>query len=131
MKFFKLIIFLFSCCSLFALPTEKAKPKEGEGIYRFLINNGRDPKAHFDEFVELNKSKLGRNNTLKKDIFYILPSLSGEKTYNNNTTQNKREPLFGKKYADYKVESNKLKGATFFLVSGHGEIGRASCRERV
>ena len=120
MKLFALFIFVFSCCSLFAIPTEKAKPKAGEGIYSFLKNNGRDPKLHFDEFIELNKSKLGRNNMLKKDVSYILPSLSGKITANNNTANNNFESLFGRKHAEYKVESSKLKGATFFLVSGHG-----------
>ena len=137
MRFIAIIVFIFSCCSLFALPVEKAKPKEGEGIYSFLLNNGRNPKVHFDEFVELNKSRLGRNNTLKKGVSYTLPPLSGKVTQSNNSnssTKNRREPLFGRKYADYKIESNKLKGATFFLVSGHGgpdcgAIGKAEGRE--
>ena len=30
------------------------------------------------------------------------------------------EPLFGKKYASYAVTSSSLKGAVFYLVSGHG-----------
>jgi len=30
------------------------------------------------------------------------------------------EPLFGKKYSEYTIQSNRLKGATFYLVSGHG-----------
>ena len=30
------------------------------------------------------------------------------------------EPLFGKAQAAYKVTSSSLKGATFYLVSGHG-----------
>ena len=134
MKFFTLLVFLFSCCSLLASPTERAKPKEGEGIFRFLLNNGRDPKLHFEEFVEINKAKLGKNNTLKKDVLYILPSLSGEVTASSNNSGEKKEPLFGKKYANYKVESSKLKGATFFLVSGHGgpdcgAIGKADGKD--
>lgn len=35
-------------------------------------------------------------------------------------SQTKKEPLFGKKYSSYKVESSSLKGAVFYLVSGHG-----------
>lgn len=31
-----------------------------------------------------------------------------------------KEPLFGKKYERYSVTSSALKGATFYLVSGHG-----------
>ena len=144
MRFFALLIFIFSCCSLFALPTEKAKPKEGEGIYRFLLNNGRDPKVHLEEFVELNKNILGKNNTLIKGVSYTLPSLSSESakkhdikesTEKSDANKNKkREPLFGKKYAEYTVESNKLRGATFFLVSGHGgpdcgAIGKADGKD--
>ena len=39
--------------------------------------------------------------------------------------------LFGKKYSDFTVKSNQLKGATFYLVSGHGgpdcgAIGKAN-----
>lgn len=50
------------------------------------------------------------------------------------TVKEKKESLFGKKYAKYKVHSNKLKGATFYLVSGHGgpdcgAIGRVGGKE--
>ncbi|MDR3250769.1 MAG: N-acetylmuramoyl-L-alanine amidase, partial [Tannerella sp.] len=34
--------------------------------------------------------------------------------------EKRREPLFGRKYADYTVNSSRLRGATFYLVSGHG-----------
>ena len=34
--------------------------------------------------------------------------------------KSKKEPLFGKKYQTYTISSNSLKGATFYLVSGHG-----------
>ena len=118
MRFHALLIFLFSCCSLFASSIEQAKPKEGEGIYRFLLNNGRDPAIHSDIFIELNKSKLGQNNTLIKNVSYILPPLSS--TAENNRSKTKKEPLFGSKYEEYELKSNKLNGATFFLVSGHG-----------
>jgi N-acetylmuramoyl-L-alanine amidase len=117
-------------------------PKQGEGVYRFLINNGRDPKIHYEEFIALNKNKLGRNNTLIKDVSYILPPLTPpfEKptatSHNNNTNirKKKNEPLFGKKYSEYTIQSNKLKGAIFYLVSGHGgpdcgAIGFADRRE--
>ena len=127
MRFYAILIFIFSCSTLFALPTEKAKPKNGEGIYQFLRNNGRDPQEHFDEFIKLNKKNLGKNNTLIKGVSYTLPPLSvntvgsaNRTSVNQSNSNNKREPLFGKKYENYTVNSNKLKGATFFLVSGHG-----------
>jgi N-acetylmuramoyl-L-alanine amidase len=103
-------------------------PKQGEGVYRFLINNGRNPKTHYDEFIALNKNKLGRNNTLIKGVSYTLPPLTPQpgkpappSSQNSaNIGKKKKEPLFGKNYSEYIVQSNKLKGATFYLVSGHG-----------
>lgn len=137
-----LLVCLFSCYSLFAIATDKATPKEGEGIYRFLLNNGRNPKEHFDEFVALNKNKLGKNHSLIKGVSYVLPATANNNITNNPISSNnntspgnkKREPLFGKKYAEYTINSNKLKGATFFLVSGHGgpdcgAIGTADGKE--
>ncbi|MDR0573504.1 MAG: N-acetylmuramoyl-L-alanine amidase [Tannerella sp.] len=121
MKIYTFFICIFSFCSSFAFPTETAKPKEGEGVYRFLLNNGRDPKEHYEEFVKLNKNKLGKDHSLIKGVSYILPPLSVEAANNKNTNSNKkREPLFGKKYSEYTIHSNKLRGATFFLASGHG-----------
>ena len=38
----------------------------------------------------------------------------------NGLAQTHKEPLFGKKEQTYKVTSNSLKGAVFYLVSGHG-----------
>lgn len=43
-------------------------------------------------------------------LFFVLSSFS----------QTKKESLFGSKYSTYKVESSSLKGAVFYLVSGHG-----------
>ena len=36
------------------------------------------------------------------------------------TAKTRKEPLFGKKYQKYSVSSKSLKGAVFYLVSGHG-----------
>jgi N-acetylmuramoyl-L-alanine amidase len=110
---------------------ETAKPKDGEGVYRFLLNNGRNMNDHYDVFVALNKGKLGRNNTLLSGVSYVLPPLTvsatpQQQSANTSSSQantgstRRREPLFGSKYADYTINSNRLKGATFYLVSGHG-----------
>jgi len=136
MKNFAFLFCLFLLSSLSVFPIETAKPKEGEGINRFLLNNGRNPKVHYDEFIELNKNKLGKNNTLRKDVAYILPSLSANPITTSNTPSTAKttaatsakspkantfiEPLFGKNYSEYTIQSNKLSGATFYLVSGHG-----------
>ena len=51
-------------------------------------------------------------------VKYTLPPLKGKEAV--APKQNNYEPLFGKQLAQYKVESNELKGTCFYLVSGHG-----------
>lgn len=121
----RLYTFLFCICLFCSYTTfaqEKATPKDGEGINQFLLSNGRSPRKYYDSFVELNKNKFGTNNALIKDVAYVLPPLSATNSSKPKTTvgQKKKEALFGKKYAEYTIRSNKLKGATFYLVSGHG-----------
>lgn len=123
MRMYTLLICIFSFCCVSIYSKEVATPKTGEGVYRFLINNGRNPTKHYNEFIELNKGKLGRSNTLIKGVSYILPPLSNDTNEKNDTTKKsnrKKEPLFGKKYDEYTVDSDQLKGATFYLASGHG-----------
>jgi len=139
----KVYTLFFTCIFLFfsfiASAQEKAIPKAGEGINQFLLNNGRSPTTYFNEFIALNKKRLGKNNSLIKGVSYTLPSKSFSGTKQKTTTasvtdKKKKEPLFGDKYAEYSITSNKLKGATFYLVSGHGgpdcgAIGKADGKE--
>lgn len=95
---------------------EKAKPRSGDAIPTFLKRYNRTGKTYYQDFIALNKTKLGKNNTLILGVEYKLPPLvSGTSPAGNGY-----EPLFGKKQAAYKVQSDKLKGACFYLVSGHG-----------
>ena len=38
--------------------------EKGDGIFRLLQRHGLSYAANFDEFVELNKNKLGKDNSL-------------------------------------------------------------------
>ncbi len=124
--FFLLII---GCNSLYA--QEKATPKNGEGLNAFLQRNKRPGTTYRKEFIELNKKKLGKNNTLILGVQYSLPPLKDQTskptntsstTTNASSTQKKKgkEPLFGQALAEYEIVSNELAGATFYVVSGHG-----------
>ena len=93
---------------------EKAYPKNGEGITLFLKRFNRTGGTYQKEFIELNKGKLGKNNTLRMGVKYTLPPLASAPQKKNY------QPLFGKSLASYKVTSSDLKGACFYLVSGHG-----------
>ena len=93
---------------------EKAYPKNGEGITLFLKRFNRTGGTYQKEFIGLNKGKLGKNNTLRMGVKYTLPPLASAPQKKNY------QPLFGKSLASYKVTSSDLKGACFYLVSGHG-----------
>lgn len=151
------LAFLFSGTALWA--QQKATPKAGEGISSFLLRHNRSPKKYYDDFIELNKKKLGKNNVLKVGVTYVIPpakkssGIPAGNTEAKNTTaksagiQQKsskvkatkigttiKEPLFGKELANVKVTSNRLAGACFYVVSGHGgpdpgAIGRVGKHE--
>ena len=65
------LAFLFSGTTLWA--QQKATPKAGEGISSFLLRHNRSPKKYYDDFIELNKQKLGKNNVLKVGVTYVIP----------------------------------------------------------
>lgn len=154
--FFILLLFVFSFEVL--AQTERATPKAGEGISTFLLRHNRSPNKYHDDFVKLNAKKLGKGNSLKMGVAYVIPPAK-RRTSNgqsakpeasekpeapieeeNDTTQVETkaeapetsepkqerarsktyEPLFGKALANVKVTSNRLRGACFYVVSGHG-----------
>ena len=100
------------------LAQEKALPRNGEGITLFLKRFNRNTAEYRREFIRLNKNKLGRNNSLKMGVKYTLPPVKKEKE--TVARRKNYEPLFGKELAQYQVTSSELKGASFYLVSGHG-----------
>lgn len=125
------IVFIFFSISIYS-QSNKDTPRNGEGVQSFLQRNKRTQEKDYAEFLELNKGKFGRGNTLLKGVKYTLPPLSQQqkedKTENNTvsntenvqTGKKKKYKLFGKKYEDYTIKSDRLKGACFFLSSGHG-----------
>ena len=108
---------------------EKAVPKAGEGISAFLQRNKRPGKAYYLEFLELNKKQLRGKKELRLGVKYLLPPLKSksETTADKSSAssaaalgQTFREPLFGKELEQVRVSGNRLKGACFYVVSGHG-----------
>lgn len=127
------IIILFFVTTFTLQAQEKASPKSGEGITLFLQRHNRLGNEHYNQFIELNKDKLGKRNSLRTGVKYILPPLKTNKD-KTETSRKNYEPLFGKTLAQYAVSSSELKGASFYLVSGHGgpdpgAIGRMGSAE--
>ena len=74
-RFILIFVCLFVTFSAYAI--EKAKPQNGEGVYAFLRRNNRnDDKQTYQKFVELNKRKLGKKNTLLSGVYYVLPPIA-------------------------------------------------------
>ncbi|GAF03731.1 N-acetylmuramoyl-L-alanine amidase family protein [Saccharicrinis fermentans] len=85
-------------------------PKNGEGLHAFFKRNGLHSDELRAQFLKLNQSNLGKNNSLLMGVKYLIPE----------TSTILHEPLYGKERAHFELESNTLKGAVFHLVSGHG-----------
>ena len=105
---------------------EYATPKSGEGISSFLERNKRPGKAYYNEFMKLNEKRLRGKEELRLGVKYVLPPLKKgtSASVSPKAVAGKkrvvRERLFGKKLADVLVTSNRLQGACFYVVSGHG-----------
>ncbi|NDW11314.1 N-acetylmuramoyl-L-alanine amidase [Bacteroides sp. 214] len=107
---------------------EMVRPKSGDGIESLLRRHNRQGAQYRKEFLELNKGKFGKNNSLILERNYLLPPIHGNAgkpvapsaTLSSSVSKKGYEPLFGKKEANYEITSSELRGATFYLVSGHG-----------
>lgn len=121
--------------------TKEVTATKGDGIYSLLRKNGLDPTKHYQEFIKLNKKKLSDNNGLftgntymlpiiKKDSITLIDTLKARKVIPKKITPKKLEnaktvetmdfPIFGKKYGHVAIENKDLKGAIYYLISGHG-----------
>jgi len=126
---------IFPCVNIAA--QEKVRPKDGDGIHSLLRRHKRTEAHHYREFVELNKKKLGKNNSLILGNDYVLPPIKGNSSKRNSSStttsssstssgstslskKKGREPLFGSEFANYDIVSSELAGATFYVVGGHG-----------
>ena len=98
---------------------KKVTAVSGDGIHRILQKNGFDPLKFYDEFVRINKKNISASKGLFIGKQYTLPAQpkAGTIVIEDKTVN---YPLFGEKYAKVKLESENLKGATYYLISGHG-----------
>ena len=97
--------------------------QEWEGIYEILLRNEFDPGVYKTAFIELNKEKLKNDTLLLAGNTYMLPELiktpiSPKKT--DADAKSNAYPIFGKKYENVPAIDNRLEGAVYYLVSGHG-----------
>lgn len=104
---------------------------KGDGIYSLLRKQGMDPVLHYRHFVRLNKDNLWDSVHLYEGREYILPPVVADPAIIVDTIREKAteiqelphilgEDIFGKDHAKVYIKSDKLKGAIYYLTSGHG-----------
>ncbi len=120
------LLFLLASTS-FAQDYKTITAQKGDGIYSVLKKNGLSPTEYLDQFIELNKTKLGKNNTLIIGRTYKLPVTSEKKTEIQDSvsvTAASQEKIvyeiFGNKYKEVTIKNRELSKAVYYLMSGHG-----------
>lgn len=120
---FTFLVLIFSANYLSAQSKEVVAEK-GDGIYSLLKRYGYSYSDNLENFIALNKDHLGENNSLYVGMKYKLPeSLTAEPENKVTAPASGRmvhHAIFGDKYADVEITSDDLKGAVYYLVSGHG-----------
>lgn len=115
--------------SSFSQEYKKIKAKKGDGIYSVLKQNGLPPAEYFDQFIELNKINLRKNNILIVGRTYKLPIIKEKDTLNqaSSPTQKINAPqetkvyeIFGDNYKEVVTKSKELSSTVYYLMSGHG-----------
>jgi len=105
-----------------------AQPREvvaekGEGVYRLLTRSGLSASKYMDAFIELNKDRLGEGNMLFAGVKYKLPESDADPNSNatsSSAARTARFDIFGEDYAEVEIFNDKLDGAIYYLVAGHG-----------
>lgn len=111
----------------FAQEYKTIKAQKGDGIYSVLKTCGLSPKEFLDQFIELNKTKLGKDNSLIIGRTYRLPVVTEKDTIIRNSApvpvaahEKIVYEIFGDKYKEVTIGNSDLKNAVFYLMSGHG-----------
>ncbi len=120
-------VFILLNFSTFSQEYKTIKAQKGDGIYSVLKQNGLPPKEYLDQFIELNKTKLGKENALIIGKTYRLPVIEQKRTAIQDSapvTEISQEKIvyeiFGNKYKDITIKSRELSKAVYYLMSGHG-----------
>lgn len=94
--------------------------QKGDGIYKILRDNGYVAKDFYHIFVELNKDKIKKDESLILGEKYFLPAkLVDTVVVSEEIVTDTIRPNKDLMYADSVID-DKLKGTIIYLISGHG-----------
>ncbi|MFK7814073.1 MAG: N-acetylmuramoyl-L-alanine amidase, partial [Maribacter sp.] len=104
--------------------------EKGDGILSLLRKQGVNPYSLYDDFIEMNIENLRDSVHLFEGRSYRIPvakldtvaivSTIQEKSTEIKKIESESYSIFGEKHAAVLSKSEKLKGAVYYLVSGHG-----------
>lgn len=141
-----ILVFFVSFYSAIAQNTQKEViAVKGDGVYSILRKNGLNPIKYHREFIKLNKKNLDKNNGLFIGSTYSLPEPEKEDVVGDenitlvdsiiskqtediqskpkalvSSLQKEEHLIFGENHALVTIKDNKLDGAIYYLISGHG-----------
>jgi N-acetylmuramoyl-L-alanine amidase len=115
-------LFFYVKPSILVAQHKEVVAESGEGIYRLLTRNGLSISDNLEAFIELNREILGKDNALIAGYKYKLPGTDtgGSSNSVRKSPEVKRFEIFKGKYADVEIKDADLKGAVYYLMSGHG-----------
>lgn len=104
--------------------------KKGDGILSLLRKQGINPYEVYDDFIAMNMDNLRDSVHLYEGREYKIPLAKShsvvvidsiqKKSTEIKEISTKKYSIFGEKHATVLSKSEKLKGAVYYLVSGHG-----------
>ena len=116
----RLLLMAFLLCRSLPATSQSAflqvTPRAGEGLLALLRRYEVDAQAHKSAFIDLNKNKLGRRNSLKAGVSYRLR----ESWVQAGKTEIRTYSIFGQEHQTVTILNYKLEGAIFYIVPGHG-----------
>lgn len=101
---------------------QKVTAQPGDGIHSLLLRHGLDAITCSPDFIDLNRDVLGRNNMLFAGRDYTLPLCGAGADTDGREGSPKvvENPVFGENYSRVPIRDEKLKGAVYYLIAGHG-----------
>lgn len=116
------IMLVMAVAQLYSQDKEKTVvAQKGEGIYTLLRKFDMSPSKYYSDFIALNEKNLRNGKHLYEGRTYIIPDrlikVDGEEKLPAIVNG---YPIFGRKHATVQQKSTKLKGAVYYLISGHG-----------
>ncbi len=104
--------------------------EQGDGIYSLLRKQGVNPYELFDAFVALNAKNLRDSIHLYVGESYLIPKVVSDAVVdtdsvtkvptNVKSVKGISYEIFGEKYAEVEIKSDRLANTVYYLISGHG-----------